>query len=79
MANRFFNARLWSQLGWSQPNVEYLRLNDEDTSTVIANLAAHIAAADAHPQYTTDAEATVIAQTEGTKISITMTFLLMGA
>lgn len=34
---------------------------------------------DDHPQYMTDAEATVIAQAEATKISNTMTFLLMGS
>ena len=34
---------------------------------------------DDHPQYTTDAEATVIAQTEATEISTGLTLLLMGA
>jgi hypothetical protein len=66
-------------MGWNNVAIDYLKTNDDDTTQVITDLAAHIAAADPHPQYTTDAEATVIAQTEGTKISNTMTFLLMGA
>ena len=56
MANRFFNARIWHALGWSQTNVEYMRLNDADTTQVIADLATHVAAADPHPLYTTEAE-----------------------
>ena len=79
MANRWFNARLWSQFGLPQPHIEYLRLNDTDLSQVIADLAAHEAAVDPHPQYTTDAEATVIANASAEKASNTMTFLLMGA
>jgi hypothetical protein len=71
MPSRFFNARIWSELGWPRPHVEYMRLNDEDTSQVILDLAAHIAAADPHPQYMTEAEVNAKANT--------MTLLLMGA
>jgi hypothetical protein len=71
MASRFFNARIWSQMGWNNPAIEYLRLNDTDTTQVITDLAAHIAAADPHPQYETTAEVQ-------TRIN-TQTFLLMGA
>ena len=56
MANRFFNARVWSRLGWPQPAIEYLRLNDADTTQIIADLAVHEAAADPHPGYLTPAE-----------------------
>jgi hypothetical protein len=31
---RFFNARIFSQLGWPQAAIEYMRMNDEDTSAL---------------------------------------------
>ena len=75
---RFFNARMFHEMGWSNAAVEYLRLNDVDTTSGVDGLAEHIAAVNPHPQYTTDAEATVIAQTEATEISTGLTLLLMG-
>ncbi len=71
MANRFFNARIWSALNWPQPNIEYLRISDDDLASVIADFAAHEAAADPHPQYETTAEVQARINTQ--------TFLLMGA
>jgi hypothetical protein len=68
---RFFNARIFSEMGWNNTAIEYIRTNDEDTTTVITDLATHIAAADAHPQYTTDAEVEAKVNTHA--------FLLMGA
>jgi hypothetical protein len=35
LMRRFFNARIWSQLGWPPVAIEYLRLNDVDTTTVL--------------------------------------------
>lgn len=69
--NRFYNARIWHALGWPQVNVEYMRLNDQDTTSVQEQLDAHEAAADPHPQYTTHPEAIAIATG--------MAFLTMGA
>jgi len=66
-------------MGWNNVAIDYLKTNDDDTTQVITDLATHIAAADPHPQYTTAAEATVIAQTEATEISTGLTLLLMGA
>jgi hypothetical protein len=59
--SKLFNARIWSQMGWSNAAIEYLRMNDKETSANADLLADHLAADDPHPQYTTDAEAGAIA------------------
>lgn len=53
---RFFNARIFSQMGWNNTAIDYLKTNDDDTTQVITDLAAHIAAADPHPVYLTATE-----------------------
>jgi hypothetical protein len=53
---RFFNARIFSQMGWNNTAIDYLKTNDDDTTQVITDLATHIAAPDPHPQYSTDAD-----------------------
>jgi hypothetical protein len=53
---RFFNARIFHQMGWNNTAIDYLKTNDDDTTQVITDLATHIAAPDPHPQYSTDAD-----------------------
>jgi hypothetical protein len=57
---RFFNARIFHQMGWNTTAIDYIRTNDTDTTQVITDLAAHIAAVDPHPVYLTEAEGDVV-------------------
>lgn len=54
---RVFNARWFSALGYPREAIEYMRRNDEDTTQVIDDLDAHVAAADPHTQYLKEADA----------------------
>jgi len=53
---RFFNARIFHAMGWNNVAIDYLKTNDDDTTQVITDLATHIAAANPHPVYLTEAE-----------------------
>ena len=68
---RFFNARIFHSMGWNATAIDYLKTNDDDTTQVITDLAAHIAAVDPHPQYTSDVEVEAKVNTH--------VFMLMGA